>query len=193
MRATASLPLVSLFGLFAGVAAAQSPVTQASQVGGDAVTMAFPAEARVAYVDVDRVAALSAEGKAANAKLNDLRAKKAADLQARSKQVQALQDKINQGTNVLNDGTRVRLQRDFQRAQIDFQRASEDAQSEVQEAQQETSQAFSARLFPIIGEVAKEKKIWAVFGTETSLLWHDAAMDLSEEVAKRLDASTKRQ
>jgi Skp family chaperone for outer membrane proteins len=178
--------------LVAGVAAAQSPVTQAPQPGNATMTMAFPAEARVAYVDVDRVAALSVEGKAANARLNDLRAKKAADLEARSKQVQALQAKINQGTDVLNDGARVRLQRDFQRAQIDFQRASEDAQSEVQEAQQETSQAFSARLFPIIGEVAKEKKIWAVFGTESSVLWHDPATDLSEEVAKRLDASAKR-
>jgi outer membrane protein len=154
--------------------------------------MPFPAEARVAYVDVDRVAALSAEGKAANAKLNDLRTKKAAELEARSKQMQALQDKINQGTNVLSDGVRVRLQRDFQRAQVDFQRASEDARSEVEEAQQETSQAFSAKLFPIIGEVAKEKKIWAVFGNESALLWHDPAMDLSEEVAKRLDASAKR-
>ena len=89
-------------------------------------------------------------------------------------------------------GARVRLQRDFQRAQVDFQRASEDAQNALQEAQQETSQAFSAKLFPIIGEVAREKKIWAVFGNDSGLLWHDPATDLSEEVAKRLDASIRR-
>jgi outer membrane protein len=191
MRTLVSLALFASLGLVPETATAQSSLTQPSQ-GTPAVTLPFPAEARVAYVDVDRVAALSAEGKAANAKLNDLRTKKAAELEARSKQMQALQDKINQGTNVLSDGVRVRLQRDFQRAQVDFQRASEDARSEVEEAQQETSQAFSAKLFPIIGEVAKEKKIWAVFGNESALLWHDPAMDLSEEVAKRLDASAKR-
>lgn len=191
MTTAVSLTLVTLFGCFAGTAAAQPPATPRSQPGTAAAAMAFPADARVAYVDVDRVAALSAEGKAANARLNDLRARKAADLDARRKQVQAIQDKINEGTNVLSETARVGLQRAFQRAQVDFQRASEDAQSEVQEAQQETSQAFSARLFPIIGEIAKEKKIWAVFGSDSGLLWHDPATDLSDEVAKRLDASVK--
>ena len=192
MRTPVSLALVTVFGLTAGTAAAQPSLTTTSQPATATTAMAFPADARIAYVDVDRVAALSAEGRAANARLNDLRAKRAADLDARRKQVQSLQDKIDQGTNVLSDTVRLRLQRDVQRAQVDFQRASEDAQSEVQEAQQETSQAFSAKLFPIIGEVAKEKKIWAVFGSDSGLLWHDPATDLSEEVAKRLDASVKR-
>jgi outer membrane protein len=192
MRTPVSLTLATVVGLFAATASAQSSVSTFPQPGGSAAAMAFPADARIAYVDVDRVAALSAEGKAANARLNDLRARKAAELDARRKQVQSLQVKIDEGANVLSDTARFRLQRDFQRAQVEFQRASEDAQSEVQDAQQETSQAFSAKLFPIIGEVAKERKIWAVFGNDSGLLWHDAATDLSEEVAKRLDASAKR-
>jgi Skp family chaperone for outer membrane proteins len=149
---------------------------------------AFPAEARVAYVDVDRVAMISAEGRAASARLNDLRTKKSADLEARSQQVEALQNKLTLGAGVLNEAAMAALRRDFQRARVDFQRASEDAQADVEQARQETMQAFGARLFPIIGEVASEKKIWAVFGSESGLVWHDPATDLSEEVARRLDA-----
>jgi outer membrane protein len=86
----------------------------------------------------------------------------------------------------------VQLQRQLQRAQVDLQRSSEDAQSELQSLQQETYQVFSAQLFPVIQQVAKEKKIWAVFGNESGLLWHDPAIDLSDEVAKRLDATAKK-
>jgi len=153
-----------------------------------ATVAGFPDEARVAYVDIDRVAALSGEGTAAAAKLDDLRTKKSAEVSARGRQVEALQAKLAQGDSVVNDVARARLQREFQRAQIDFQRFSEDAQAEVQEAQRETLRGFNARLFPVIGQIAQEKKLWAVFGNE-NLMWYNPALDLTEEVAKRLDAA----
>ena len=145
-------------------------------------------EARIAFVDIERVAALSGEGKAAAAKLQDLRAKKSEEVASRSRQVEALQAKLVQSDPVLNDASRVRLQREFQRAQIDFQRFSEDAQAEVQAAQQETLRGFNAQLFPVIGQIAKEKKLWAVFGNDDAL-WFNPVLDLTEEVAKRLDAA----
>jgi outer membrane protein len=167
------------------------PISAQGQAVAPPVQMAaaFPADARVAYVDVDRVAAFSAEGKAASASLDALRAKKAADLEERSKKLEALQERINVGASVLNAAARTALQREFQRAQVDLRRASEDAQADVDHARQETMQAFSAKLFPIIGEVAKEKRIWAVFGNDSGLAWHDPATDLTEEVARRLDAA----
>ena len=148
---------------------------------------AFADDARIGYVDIERVAALSTEGKAAAAKLQDLRSRKAAEAAARSKQVESLQQKLTQGTSVLNDAARARLQREFERSRIDFQRFNEDAQAEVQDTQQQLLQAFTTRLFRVVGEVATEKKLWAVFSNESNLVWHHPAVDLSEEVAKRLD------
>jgi Skp family chaperone for outer membrane proteins len=169
-----------------GRMASAAPAVQNEQLAPAALSI--PEEARVAYVDIQRVAALSAEGKAAAAKLQDLRTRKSAEVSARSKQVEALQAKLVQADGVLNDVVKVRLQREFQRAQIDFQRFSEDAQAEVQEAQQDTLQGFNAQLFPVIGQIAKEKKLWAVFGND-NIIWYSPAVDLTEEVAKRLDAA----
>ena len=149
----------------------------------------FPEGARLAYVDIERVAALSAEGKAAAAKLNEIRTKKSADVSARSKQVEALQSKLAQTETLLSDAARARLQREFQRAQIDFRRFSEDAQAEIQYAQEDLLQAFNAQLFPVIREIATEKNLWAVFSSETALIWYNPVLDLTEEVAKRLDAA----
>jgi Skp family chaperone for outer membrane proteins len=149
----------------------------------------FPTDSRIGYVDLEKVAALSREGKSATAQLEALRTKKAAEVASRGKQVEALQQKLSTGGAVLNEAAFTRLQREFQRAQLDFQRFNEDAQAEVRDTQQQLWRAFTARLFPVVGEVATEKKLWAVFSSESTLLWHHPAIDLSEEIAKRLDAA----
>jgi Skp family chaperone for outer membrane proteins len=154
--------------------------------------LAFPEGARVAFVDVDQVAALSLTGRAAAARLHELRSQKAAELSERGKEVDALQAKLARNSTGLTDLARRRLEREFQRAQVDFQRFTEDAQEEVRELQQELLQEFTAQLFPVIADIAKEKNLWAVFSSEAATLWHDSALDMSVEVARRLDDATKR-
>jgi outer membrane protein len=148
----------------------------------------FPADARVAYVNLDRVASLSSAGKAAAARIDELRSKRASELAERSKQMTALEQKLTQSAAVLNDDARIRMQREYQRARVSFERLRDDAQAEVQDLQEELLRAFTARVFPVIGDVAREKRLWAVFSTEASLIWHDPAIDLTEEIARRLDA-----
>jgi Skp family chaperone for outer membrane proteins len=167
------------------------PSTAVSQPAA-AVRESFPKDSRIGYVDLERVAALSSEGKSATAQLEALRTKKAAEVASRGKQVELLQQKLSDGSAVLNEAAFTRLQREFQRAQLDFQRFNEDAQAEVRDTQQLLWRAFTTRLFPVVGQVATEKNLWAVFSSESTLLWHHPAIDLSEEVAKRLDAAPAR-
>jgi outer membrane protein len=193
MRLVSSLAVVaacanSVFAQTASPTTSASPIPQTTQ-SPRAAAPAFPDGARLAYVDINRVAALSGEGKAAAAKLEALRSKKSTEVSERGKQLEALQQKLSGGA-VLNDVARARLEREFQRAQTDFQRFTEDAQAEVQATEQQLLQAFTTRLFPVIGQVATEKNLWAVFSSESGLLWHNPALDLSEEVAKRLDSAT---
>jgi Skp family chaperone for outer membrane proteins len=154
-----------------------------------AVRDTFPKDSRIGYVDLEKVAALSREGKSATAQLEALRTKKAAEVASRGKQIELLQEKLSAGSAVLNEAAFTRLQREFQRAQLDFQRFNEDAQAEVRDTQQQLWRAFTTRLFPVVGEVATERNLWAVFSSESTLLWHLPAIDLSEEIAKRLDAA----
>lgn len=163
-----------------------SSLARAPQAGP--TPAAFPDEARIGFVSIERVAALSNEGKAAMARLTELRAKKSAEIAARGKQVESLQQKLVQSESVLEATLLARLRREFERARIDFQRLNEDVQAEVEDTQQQLLRAFTARLFPVVGQVATEKKLWAVFSNENDLLWYLPAIDLSEEVAKRLNA-----
>lgn len=184
---TTRVPLLVCVGLTACVVSASAQTLPANAEPSSQLAR-FPADARVAYVDLDRVASLSSAGKAAAAKIDELRNKRATELAERSKQMSALEQKMTQSAAVLNDDARIRMQREYQRARVTFERLRDDAQAEVQDLQEELLRAFTARVFPVIGDVAKEKKLWAVFSKESSLIWHEPAIDLTEEIAKRLDA-----
>jgi Skp family chaperone for outer membrane proteins len=174
---------VAALALSATTAAAQTPQTKPAAA-------AFPDGARIAFVDVQYVFATSREGKAAASAIQALESKKKADIDAKNKEVEALQQKLTQGGGVLNDESRGRLERDVARARVDFDRLVQDAQTEVQDLHQQFQRAFSRKLFPAIGEVAKTRDLWAVFSlNEGNVLWHQAALDISRDVVARLDAA----
>ena len=123
MKTFPSVAFLALLALNVHTAAAQSALSPGTAIPKDArtqLTAAFPADAQIGFVDVERVAAISSEVKAANAKLNELRTKKSAELAERNKQIQALQTRLSQGEVVLNDAARTQLQRQLQRAQVDL-------------------------------------------------------------------------
>jgi outer membrane protein len=179
--------LTVLVGL---VPAASAQVTPESRAPATAVASPFPADARIGLVDFGRVAAVSASGKAMSARIVELRSRKEAEVQARSKDVAALESKLTQNADVMNAAAREQLRRQFERAQVDFQRFSEDAKAEVQQVQREVEQAFLEKARPAVEAVARERSLWAVLSmTDSGLVWWEPALDLSEEIAKRIDAS----
>jgi Skp family chaperone for outer membrane proteins len=181
--------ILVLGGALASDALGQSKDVSAGEITklqGGPTTSLSP---KIGYVDVERVAAMSAPGKAAAAKLQELRSKKTAEAAERGKAVEALQAKMTSSQSVLNDVARARLQREFQRAQVDFQRFTEDAQAEIEATQQELLQAFNAELFPVIRKIAEDRNLWAVFSNENRPLWVHSSVDLSDDVVARLNAS----
>jgi len=173
------------------------PVAAQTQQAPPGTTPAAPAlgsavlvDRTVGFVDLERIASITREGKAANSQLDQLRAQKRAQVDERGKQVDALQQSLAQTGSVLSADARLQLQRQYDRAQVDLQRFTQDAQAEVQSAQEQMLHTFMQHLFPIVGLVASEKKLWAVFTVDSSTLWHDPALDISDEIAKRLDSAT---
>src|SRR5579859_1058835 len=96
-----------------------------------AASVPFPQDAKYAIVDVQAVASNSIVGNEASKKLNDLRAKKAADLQDKNKQLQGLQTKRDTSAPVLNDTARAQLDKEIDKLQRDIQYASSSAQADL--------------------------------------------------------------
>jgi Skp family chaperone for outer membrane proteins len=150
----------------------------------------FPADAKIAFIDVNQVAGASAAGKEASKKLTALREKKLGEVNEKNKQLQALTTKRDTGSAVLNDTARAALDKDIDRLQRDIQFTQQNADAEMQDLTNELQAEFQKRLIPVIEEVAKEKGLHAVFSVaDSGVAYVHAGLNISEEVIKRLDAA----
>ena len=152
----------------------------------------FPEGAKVGFIDLQVIASNSLEGKAATAKLDEYRKKKAAEIAEKTKQAQAIQTKLQQGGTVLNEQARSQAEKDLQKLQRELQGLQEDANAELQDMTQQLQTQFQERLNPIIEQLATEKGLYAVFSIRDSgIIWGYQGIDLSAEVIKRFDAAQK--
>ena len=149
----------------------------------------FPAGVKYAFVNVQRIASESAEGKVATAQVNGLVLKKQAESNERTKALQTAQQKLESGGNVLSDVARAQLQKEIERQTVDIQRFTEDAQQEVQALQQQLQLDFQQKLAPVIESVAKERQLHMIFSvSDSGLVWGSASLDLTLEIIQKFDA-----
>ena len=164
-----------------------------------------------AFVDIQRVANDSDQGKAANTKVDELSERKLAEIEAEnakgqgevaslSQELQEAQLKLQQGQNVLSAdaaGTLqrqiVRLQRDIERTtqdtQGEIQRMTQDAEAEVQELQQQLQVEFQRSLIPAIDQLATAKNLSFIFNAQQGLVWADPSRDLTQELIDALNSA----
>ncbi len=162
--------------------------------GGSAFAQAVvpPQQAplRMAFLDLQRIAAESNEGKAASSKVQALTQKKSAELQDKTKQLQGNQQKIQQGGAVLNDAARAQTQKEIDRLTVEIDRFQEDANAEVQELQQSLQAEFQEKLRPIVDAVVKELAIGLLFSAgDAGAIYVDPSLDITGEIIKRFDSA----
>ena len=168
-------------------AATQPPATQPAP---QQPPKPFPEGAKIAYINVQLVANQSSEGKAATAKIQEFNKKKVAEIQAKNKQAQDLQTKLQQGGSVLSDSARAQTEKELQKLQRELQGMQEDAQQEQEDMTQKLQAEFQNKLNPIIDQVANEKGLHAVFDAMgAGMVWANTGLDITPEVIKRFDAA----
>ena len=152
----------------------------------------FPEGAKFAFIDLQAIASMSLEGKAASAKLETLKKKKNDELVGKSTALKTMQDKLNAGGSVLSDAARSQLEKDIEKAQRDLQFAQQDAQTELSDMTNQLQGEFQDKLNPVTEAVRAEKSLLVIFSVrDAGILAVDTGLDLSAEVVKRLDAGYK--
>jgi outer membrane protein len=163
-------------------AAAQKPAPPPAPVARP-----FPEGAKIAFVNIPRVAAESAEGKSSSARVKALQEKKLAELGVKNKQVEAAQQRLNSGA-LLSEDARAATQKEIEKLQVEIQRMQQDAEAELQELQQQLQVDFQRKLTPVIQAIAAEKALHMIL-PDSGLVWADLGLDLTAEIIKRFDAA----
>ncbi|BCS34136.1 hypothetical protein TBR22_A33650 [Luteitalea sp. TBR-22] len=196
MKSVLAMSVTCLLLVAAAAGAQTAPQGAAAQPAAPApaarpAPRPFPADAKVAYVDLNTIATTSKEGQAAGVKIKDLQAKKQAELEAKQKQLQSAQQKLEQGGAVLSESARAGQAKEVERLQTELQRMSQDAQKEIQEFTQDLQVQFQQKLLPVIEQVAKAKNLHFILSiADAGVVWVDAGLNVTADVVAALDAAT---
>jgi Skp family chaperone for outer membrane proteins len=148
----------------------------------------FPQGAKVGFVNLQAIAQLSADGKAATAKVNALAQKKQTEAAEKAKALQADQQKLETSGSVMSDAARAQLQKDIDRQTREGQRFEQDAQAELNDLQQQLQQEFQTKLMPVLEALSKEKGLQVLFSAgDSGVIWAEPGIDLTLEAVARLD------
>lgn len=150
----------------------------------------FPQGAKVGYVNLQAIAQLSAEGKAANGKVQAATQKKQAEIADKTKALQASQQKLQTGGTVMNEPARAALEKDIDRQTRELERLQQDAQTDLTELQQELLAEFQKKLFPVLAQLGEEKGLHLLLNVPSeTVIWGADGLDLTLEAVKKLDAT----
>ncbi len=178
---------VCLLTLVASLAAAQTPPT----------SRLFPADSKVAFVDLQRIFSQSAYGKQSVARISALETTLASAMAERSKNLQALSDKVKTQQGIVEESVWLTWNTDLLKMQREAQFAQQEAQIQIEQLQQNLLGSFEKMVTPLIETVRQERGLWLVFAlqpatadtTPLSLVAADPALDLSAEIVRRLDGT----
>jgi outer membrane protein len=157
------------------------------------VTPAFAQDAvRIGAVSMAYVARSSKAGKTALAEIERFVKQKESEAAVKSAELDKQQAALQKSNAGLSPRALGDLQRAFDKSRVEFERFQQDARAEIERMQTTFDAEFRVTLAPVIDAVSKEKGLHFVFGLEqAAIVWWSPAVDISDEVVKRLDATIK--
>ena len=178
---------VAALALVPGLVAGEVGRSAEAQTGA-VVTGPTGTTTKIAVIDIERIAAESAEGKALFEELKVENDKLQAESQRLQQEIADLQAKLN--SEILSQDARLRLQRDVERKRTEAQRWLEDAQAEFEAKRQDGEVKFQEKLGPVVEAVAQENGIGLILRATPGLTFVlDANLDISGLVVQKLDES----
>ena len=152
-----------------------------------------PAEAKIAFVNLQVVFSESNLGKVGQDKWRAFNDKLFAGLSARDKEIQGLTEKIKTQQTIVDEAIVRGWNQDLARLQRELQFARQEAQAQSDQMQQDVLADFGKKVQPLIDALRTEKGLHAILGVQNeaggiTLLSSGPGMDLSSELIKRLNA-----
>jgi outer membrane protein len=151
---------------------------------------AFAAETtRIGYVDIQAVLEQSKAGKKAQDTLKEKFAGRQQEFAKEEQELRALQQTLARDQALMSQAELDKRKGELQERARAFQEKAAKAQQELNEEQNKLGAAILEPAQKLIGEIAKEKKVSAIFERgQSGLLYIDDGLDLTADLIKKLDA-----
>ncbi|HKY33366.1 MAG TPA: OmpH family outer membrane protein [Candidatus Polarisedimenticolia bacterium] len=170
-----TMGMAAALALVPGTAPAQSPAAP---------------QARIAVVNQDRVLNDSEEGKRLKADLEKLRSSKQSSIEAKEKEIKALQDQALNAQLSLSEEKREEIARQIKRKRVEYERLNDDATAEFQEAANRAQARLIGIFRDVIGKYGAEKGYTLILEKGTVYFAHQT-VDVTDELLQRFNEMTR--
>src|SRR5262249_2841659 len=154
-----------------------------AQAGGAAPT-------KVAVLNVRLAIASTAEGKQANVQLQAQFTPQTTELDNMQRQMQDLQNRLNNGARTLSDDEKARLQNQGQLLQRQYQRKQDDLNDQLTAAQGDIVDEIGRKMIDVLDKYSKENGLAAVMDSSaqgTPVVYSAPQLDITNEIIRLYD------
>ena len=145
---------------------------------------------KIGVVNSQEVLEKSSEGKKAIAQLQEKDRSQQSRLSKLDEEIRQLETKLNTQRLTLTNQAILQMSSDLDKKRTDRKRLAEDAVREIQDMRLRLFNKVQTELLPIIEQLGKERNIEIIFDLASSgAIYFNPAIELTEEVIKRYDAS----
>lgn len=146
---------------------------------------------RVAVINMQQAILESIEGKKAAETLKTKYDAKAAELEKRKKEIEALSEELKKQEKNLSEDAQAQKAKHIDTKNKELTRAGEDANNEFQQLQNEAINKIGTKIMRILQAYAAEQNFSLVVDSSSpqgGVLYHNPTTDITTEVIRRFDA-----
>lgn len=150
------------------------------------------ADLKIGYIDLQKAINQSAEGKSAKEQISQKVQAYEGQVEQRKLALQKAKEELDKQALLLSDDARAAKERDYQQQIKDYQRFAKDIQEELQQTDVDLTRKILVEVLKVAEELgAKENFTVILEKTESSLVYVDPAIDLTERVVKLYNSKQK--
>ena len=142
--------------------------------------------AKIGVIDIRQAIMSTAEGKLASAELQSQFAPRQKELEALSKQINELRQRLAAG-QTLRDEEKDRLTLQGQRLATQFDRKNNELNEDMQSAQAEVLNGIGRRMTDVLDHYSRENGYTAVFDSSAQILYKTSNIDLTQDIVRLYD------
>ncbi|HKN19594.1 MAG TPA: OmpH family outer membrane protein [Dissulfurispiraceae bacterium] len=144
------------------------------------------ADMKLGFVDIDRAANDSEEGKKAVIGLKDFMSSRQSTISERGKDIEKMKSDLDkQGAIMSPDAKKAKIE-EVERSEREFQRMVSDANQEFEKKRRELTESVYKEIIDIVVKFGQEEKYTVILPVQ-SLLYSDKALDITDIIIKKFN------
>jgi len=144
------------------------------------------ADMKIGFVDIDRAANDSEEGKKAVSGLKDFMSSRQATISERGKDIEKMKSDLEKQGSIMSQDAKKSKIEEVERVEREFQRMVSDANQEFEKKRRESTESVYKEIIDIVVKFGQEEKYTVILPVQ-SLLYSDKALDITDTIIKKLN------